>query len=525
MRFRYLPTPTATVPAVPWRIPLAVSTPAALTGLTLVAFALRLLLVDAFVLREDEAIYGVWARTVWRDPWFLSTWPDKPPLFLWLQAVSLALFGPSAAAVRMVSIAASTLTVPITALIARRLWGKRAAVMAGLLLALNPFAISFGPTGYTDSLLVLFGMASLCCALLGRPAWAGFWLGAAIMTKQQGVLYAPLILACIFLWPSGSNQQARSSISAIAWALSGLAAIIIPVMAWDAARWASAPSPWDLGVRNYGALALAAADDWWPRLLAWAQIAWHLTASWPVWVIFAALAVSRFVKMRPMRLTPAGLMVLWSLAFIFVHVFTTLPPWDRYLLPLAPFLALAGGWAAAQHLHLSAARGFTLLAVVGLLLLPPAVAASRGALPIGGDHGDLNGLDDALAWVRNAQPGEKTLYHQVIGWQAQYYLFDQVQAGAITLRWFPHAVYLADNAAKTPHLRKFLVEPDWAATSQLPFHLATRGIGLTEKTRVGRFVVYELTQPPQPACLWCASRAPGGWPWMAAPENWSAARP
>src|SRR5688572_28271909 len=113
-----------------------------LLALTCAGFALRLGLLDTFPLREDEAIYGYWARSATTDPFFLQVWPDKPPLFIWLLTGAFALFGPSEAAARLVSIFASTLTVPLVALGARRLWRSRlAALMAALLLALNPYAV------------------------------------------------------------------------------------------------------------------------------------------------------------------------------------------------------------------------------------------------------------------------------------------------------------------------------------------------------------------------------------------------
>ena len=168
-----------------------------LVVLTVGGFALRLGLLAAFPLREDEAIYAVWARR-WLDGdfLFLHTWPDKPPLFIWLLAGLFGLAGPSAAVGRWLNIAAGTLTIPVAAVAARRLWASpRAGVVAALLVACSPFAISFSPTLYTDPLLVLFGCAAVAAALSTRPGWAGALLAAAIMTKQQGVLYAPLVLA------------------------------------------------------------------------------------------------------------------------------------------------------------------------------------------------------------------------------------------------------------------------------------------------------------------------------------------
>ncbi len=43
-----------------------------------------------------------------------------------------------------------------------------------------------------------------------------------------------------------------------------------------------------------------------------------------------------------------SLLLLWTLGFVALHLFTTVQPWDRYLLPLAPMLALLAGWMGAQ---------------------------------------------------------------------------------------------------------------------------------------------------------------------------------
>ena len=80
----------------------------------------------------------------------------------------------------------------------------------------------------------------------------------------------------------------------------------------------------------------------------------------------------------------------------------------------------------------------------------PAVQAAQGQLPIGGDHGDYAGLDQALPYVAQAAAGNGVLYHRELGWQARFYLFDAVQRGAIELRYFPSAVYLADKPPSAP---------------------------------------------------------------------------
>ncbi len=191
-----------------------------------------------FPLREDEAIYGYWALHAWYvDPLFLHVWPDKPPIFLWLLSAALQLWGhgpeTAGAAARWVNILAGTLTIPVLAACARRWWGMRAALVTALLAALSPFAISFAPTAFTDPLLVLAGSLALTLAVRRRWFWSGFWLGVAIMTKQQGLLFVPLVAACgLYARPRACRQPALAG---------GLAAVVLPILYWDSLRWAVAP--------------------------------------------------------------------------------------------------------------------------------------------------------------------------------------------------------------------------------------------------------------------------------------------
>ena len=119
----------------------------------------------------------------------------------------------------------------------------------------------------------------------------------------------------------------------------------------------------------------------------------------------------------------------------------------------------------------------------------------------------------------------KTLYHNVLGWHYQFYLFDDVRRGEADLRWVVSAAYLADNASKTPHRRKFLIEPDWAPTHDLAFHLATRGLELRSHGRFGRFSVLEIAQPMQAHCDWCLCSQRNGWEWLAIPAAWGVVTP
>ena len=135
--------------------------------------------VADFPLHHDEALYGTWARAIadGSDPLLLIPWVDKPPLVPYLLALSLKLFGHSELALRAPGMLASMLTVFGTYGFARRMVGKQAALLAGALLALSPFAVLFGPTAFTDPWLTLFMIAAAWAAIARRPLWAGVLFG------------------------------------------------------------------------------------------------------------------------------------------------------------------------------------------------------------------------------------------------------------------------------------------------------------------------------------------------------------
>ena len=521
--------------------------PIALVLLTSIGLLLRLPLIARFPFREDEAIYAFWALQARQDPLFLTVWPDKPPIFIWLLSATFSLFGVGEVSARGLNITLSVLTILVVATTAKRLWGRRAGAIAALAFALNPFAISFAPTAFTDPMLVLAGSLALSMSVCRRPFWAGLWLGVAVMTKQQGVLYAPLILgiwvAGLRLWANYSNHEIVKVARDFA---IGLLLVILPILAWDSLRWAVAPSPWDLSIRNYGVLRLLPPSQWADRVVWWLPLLWYLTASWAVWILLLLasliLVINRFwvaVKnsnmkttgaqrhgekpgaqqppchpftLSPFRLvTPSSLHILsfWSVAFIGLHVITTIQTWDRYLLPLAPILALCIGYWVAQSGQSLPTRQFLAVGMSLLLLLfLPAFKAATGQLPIGADHGAYSGLHQAIAWIQE-EVSEKNdtapiiLYHRVLGWHHQFYFAEQIREGKVKLRWFSDSIYLIDNAQKAPHLRKFLVQPTWAPNRDLEMRAAIGKMTLRQRARFGNFIVLELSQPAQPICTWC----------------------
>ena len=542
-----------------------------LCTLVLIAFALNLRLLDRYPLREDEAIYSIWALHFWQhDPLLLTVWPDKPPLFYWTLAPLLQLFGATGAGARWLNIALSILTPLVVGASARQLCDAKAGLVAAMVMALNPFALSFAATVYTDPLLVFCGQLALYCALSGWSLGAGLWLSAAMMTKQQGVLYLPLVVGSLLLYsnqtekpsfsldvakPIAPAQVSRTAIknsvfgsarsiiqrrnrsgerarwqTFLHFAL-GMGIVIAPILYWDSLRWQVAPSPWDLGVRNYGAVTLLPPAQWLVRWAAWWPLLWHLVASNALWIMGALLGLGacwpvRSTTDRSTNFIPI-LLLLWSMGFCLLHLVSSVQVWDRYLLPLAPMVALMAAWAwryRPQPYHYRQWQGIS--ALVLLLLVPPALKAANGGFPLGGDHGDYAGLVEATKWLRAYAPTNVILYHQQLGWQEQFYFYTEQTTKRYELRWFPNPVYLADNAAKSPYKRRFLIQPQWSAMRNFSLHMTTRNLRLIERQRWGMMVLYEISEGPQSPCAWCLCQLQTLWPsliWPATPGE--ASRP
>lgn len=498
----------------------------ALSAILVVGFSLPLRLLDRFSLREDEALYSFWALHGWReDPFFFTVWPDKPPLFLWLLALAFQVGGASQATGRLLNIMVSLLTALLIGATARHWWGRRSGVLATLLYLLNPFVISFAPTVYTDPLLVLAGQLALFLAATGRSVGAGFWLAVAIMTKQQGVLYVPLIVGVL-----GCCHSQRSRGRTWLWFGLGAGVVLAPLLYWDSLRWAVAPSPWDLSVRNYGALHLLPPAAWWARSREWATVLWYFTANGSVWLWLGGMGIGALLGlgMRPTISAQSARvlwwLLFWSFAFLALHIVTSVQIWDRYLLPLAPMLALLSAWAIATldgYLrHTRVHWWWVAGSLAGLLwLVPPALSASTGGLPIGSDHGAYSGLPEAIHWLETQTTGKTILYHQRLGWHYQFYLYDQLAAGVYELRWFPTPTYLADNAAKNSSQARFLLQPDWAPQPDLPRHLAVRRSELIPRAHFGQMTVYEIRTKPHLPCTWCLCRPSVAWTTLSSPDR------
>lgn len=450
-------------------------------------------------LHHDEALYGSWARLIasGRDPLLLTSWVDKPPFAIYLQAASLYLLRPSVMALRLPGMLASVLAVPVLFALARQAYGRTTAAAAAALLALSAFAIQFSPTAFTDPWLVLFALVACWAALARRSFLAGLAAGFAVASKQQGLLVIPLVVALLTVAHSRCERRPgalRFAAYELLPALFGFMLVFVPTTYWDSLRWAKRPSFWDRSLATYGGLQLAAVASWPGRVAAWVESLRYLfgpAAGTLVVAAFATVAGLSSFRRRGYEEAVDRILTLYVLAFLAIHVAIGFQPWDRYLLPLAPFVALLGARGVMLVLT-SAARanasvsGWALAALLAVTVGWGGVAAALGRFPVGSDHGAYAGVSTLAARLEELPTGDALYYHS-LGWHYDFYLFD----APLERRWWGSAWKLADDAAKTaasePRRGQWIVLPpaDAGAAADLRLALQTRNLSLADTRWLG----------------------------------------
>jgi hypothetical protein len=365
---------------------------------------------------------------------------DKPPLFLYILALFFRLFGPSEVTARLPGVLASAASVALVYYLARRLYGRPTALAAVALMALSPFNILLAPTALTDPLLVALVLGALCLVVEGRWTGAGVVAGLAAATKQQGLLFLPLVigvglaataaeaervsenslgsviarsrspehsegaatkqslLESLRLLCSARNDTPKDMTTALpavfqirwrAYALNdgphfilGFLAAVTPAILWDLAR-SQRPGFLQQSAISYGGLTWVAPSQWLERGQRWVDLLWYVTASRPLnflLVIGVPLLLLYGFLWRKRKREAILDITLGSFGFLFLalHVVLDFQVWDRYLLGLVPVVLLL-----LARVLWRACDGLAALAAVGWTRLSSHLFPARGKAGMG----------------------------------------------------------------------------------------------------------------------------------------------
>jgi len=180
-----------------------------------------------------EPFYGAAARSMsesWHDFIFGAFDPagtvtvDKLPGELWVQALSLRIFGFHIWALVLPQVAEGVLTILALYRAVRRLAGPVAGLTAAGVLAVTPVTVLLSRGNVSDSLLILLlvlAADATCAALLTgslrQLLLAGFWVGLAFQAKMiQAWLVLPALAAAYLLAAPAARLRTRCAHVALA---------------------------------------------------------------------------------------------------------------------------------------------------------------------------------------------------------------------------------------------------------------------------------------------------------------------
>lgn len=339
--------------------------------LGLAAFNLTFLLRSEIVSEWDESMYAISAWEMGQTGNLVATtflgaldyYNTKPPLNVWLIALSFKAFGVNLVSLRLVSVVSAWLTVAVLQGWARRAFGPVIALFAGLVLA-TTFGFVFahsGRTAETDALFTLLVLLTVVALWAEeKQSWRRAWLGpiaaAVFLLRGMAVLMPLAIVLAVLVGRKHKPPPVRPR-----WlpTITAVILFVVPVGAWAVARWRVDQWMFFDKLFNYDFVArsLTVIEEhpggpfYYLNILQKDQYDWLLAG-----VVALLLFPIPWQRLRD-RLMPLwrgddGLGVLlgsWaSITFLIPTVMATKLPW--YLNAFYPVFALAVAWILVRGL-------------------------------------------------------------------------------------------------------------------------------------------------------------------------------
>jgi hypothetical protein len=365
------------------------------------AVALRVWRLNDVGFNSDEAVYSGQAAAIGTDPElddFFPVFRAHPLLFQTLLSVGFRLHLPDGFE-RIAAALFGVATVYLAYELGRLLYGRRAGLLAALLLALMPYHVVVtrqvlldGPMTFWATLTLVLFVRFLTA---GSRAWlyaAGAGMGLTFLSKETSIVLVGGLYAFLALTP---ELGARLRELAVALALMALVVAPFPLSLMLAGRTGTGESylTWQLFRRPN--------HDWlfYPQtvpevigplvLLAAGMGLWLLRreGSWRERLLLCWIAV------------PLAFFQLWPVKGF------------QYLLPAAPAIAVLAGRALSARWASRPLLGVLATATVGLSLLIPAWNRIEGSVegaPLAGEGG-LPGGREAGLWIDANVPAGATL--------------------------------------------------------------------------------------------------------------------
>ena len=288
------------------------------------------------------------------NPWLVPVFEgeirlQKPPLPYWTSAAMMWLLGERPLAVRLVPALLGALGTLLVADLARRLFGRRYFLPAGLVWASSYFVLDGYREITTDPFLAGTSLLALWAYVAAGRRW-GIWLVFYVALALGGLAKGPVILLHVAVPALLLLYTHRFRPRGPLWAHGvGLAAFALIALPWPLLVWAKVPGALELWrFESVGRLIdnEHKPASWWfygPVLLG-NSLPWS-----PLWLLAVAAAGATWRRLRG-PWSPARrrwLPILWMLAVVLVFSLSSNKK-AAYLLPLMPAVVLLSGVGVVQ---------------------------------------------------------------------------------------------------------------------------------------------------------------------------------
>ncbi|MBK8022669.1 MAG: glycosyltransferase family 39 protein [Chloroflexi bacterium] len=377
---------------------------------------------------------------------YVDLWNPKPPAIFYVTAASIAAFGRSSEALRVMDLLLFPPVALALFLIGRRISSAGVGLWAALLFGVFYFTETFWTLTQNDGIALLPMTWAIVCAIAAGDradrASAGFAFAAGALTaaamwfKYPFVLFlAPVIAA---YWAVTPRMRLRD---VAGFALGGLLIggggilTMVAIGAWDAL--------WKSAVVTSRYTALGASGDGNLLLDGFASRLIHWSGMW----LLAAIAIVGYLRRRPQAGTSRGrfrdlwaVVIVWMLAG-FAIMLIQLKGYDYHWLPMFPPLVILSAFVLDWFIGLLSAvapgRRTAISAAIALLLLLVPTAETWGkALPY------LSGQIDRIDYDRQFVAGDVYAHESE---QMAQFLRERVAPGDSLFIWGfrPEVYYLS----------------------------------------------------------------------------------
>ena len=292
---------------------------------------------------HDETTYTQVAREMLqrRDPISLyvngELWFDKPPLFMWLQALTGSVFGFTTFTARIWSAISGVAAVAATFLIARLLHGSLAALIAAAVAATTVQFLASARTAILDPILLACMLLAFYMYLVGHTTgdrrayvWAWMWAGWATLAKGPIGLALPA-MAVVALWGVRREWWRVREIplwGVVIYATIGLSWFVVETLRHGTGFLQATVGRFMIG-RVFGVVDNQSGPPWY-------YIPVLALGGFP-WAAFFPSAIVYGLRRRHELASQVGL--VW-IAITFVMFSASTTKVANYILPVYPFLAM-----------------------------------------------------------------------------------------------------------------------------------------------------------------------------------------